>query len=134
MDNRLFEVGRLVLRLGVAGLLLMHGIAKLRNGIDFVHNQVSGAGFPGFVAYGVYAGEILAPILVIVGVLTRPAALVMAFSMAFAILLARRQDITTVGRGGGLAIELELLFLIGAVSIALLGAGRYAVQRGSRWN
>lgn len=134
MDNRLFDAGRLVLRLGVAGLLLMHGIAKIRNGIDFVRNQVTGAGFPEFVAYGVYAGEILAPILVIVGVLTRPAALVMAFSMSFAILLARRQDITTVGRGGGLAIEVELLFLVGAVSIALLGAGRYAVQRGSRWN
>lgn len=134
MDNRLFDVGRLVLRVGVAGLLLMHGIAKIRNGIDFVENQVAGVGFPGFVAYGVYVGEVLAPIFVILGILARPAALVMAFSMAFAILLARRQDITTIGRGGGLSIELELLFLVGAVSIALLGAGRYAVQRGSRWN
>ncbi|HEX6314515.1 MAG TPA: DoxX family protein [Gemmatimonadaceae bacterium] len=133
MDNRLFDAGRLVLRVGVAGLLLMHGIAKIRNGIGFVQDQVEQVGFPEFVAYGVYAGEILAPILVIAGVMARPAALVMAFSMAFAILLARRHDITTVGRGGGLAIELELLFLIGAVSIALLGAGRYAVQRGSRW-
>ncbi|WP_323129421.1 DoxX family protein, partial [Klebsiella pneumoniae] len=35
-------------------------------------------GLPGFIAYGVLVGEVVAPCLLILGVLTRPAALVLA--------------------------------------------------------
>lgn len=123
------DQGRLVLRVGVAGLLLFHGAAKLQNGVAWISGLLEQLGLPGSLAYGAYVGEIVAPALVIAGVFTRPAALVMAFHMATAVLLARRGDVFTIdARGGGLAIELELLFLLGAVAIALLGPGRYALR------
>ena len=95
------DLGKLILRICVAGLLLVHGLSKLQNGIGFVQNQVGEAGLPSFVAYGVYVGEIIAPVLVILGLFTRPAALIIAFDMVAAILLARRADIATIGPGGG---------------------------------
>lgn len=123
------DQGRLVLRLTIAGLLLVHGVSKLGAGVGWISDMLTGMGLPGFLAYGAYVGEIVAPLLVLAGFLTRPAALVMAFHMATAVLLARRDAIFSINpQSGGLAIELELLFLLGAVAIALLGSGRYAVR------
>jgi putative oxidoreductase len=123
------DQGLLVLRLAIAGLLLVHGVSKLGSGVDWIGGMLTGLGLPGFLAYGAYVGEIVAPLLVLAGILTRPAALVMAFQMVAATLLARRDAVFTVNpQSGGLAIELELLFLLGAVAIALLGPGRYAVR------
>lgn len=128
--------GKLLLRVTVACLLLFHGIFKVRNGIAWMEGPLSAVGLPAFVAYGVYVGEIVAPIFVIVGKYTRLAGLVIAFDLLMAILLVQRQRIFSVNpQGGGLAIELELFFLMGGLAIALLGSGRYALSRGNgRWN
>jgi putative oxidoreductase len=134
VTSSLEDLGKLILRCSVAGLLLLHGISKLRTGNAFVEGQVSDAGLPLFVAYGAYVGEIIAPLLVIAGFLTRPAALIMAFDLVMAIALARSADIAKLGGGGGWAIEVEMLFLAGGVAIACLGAGRLALGRPSRWN
>jgi len=123
------DQGLLVLRLTIAGLLLAHGVSKAGAGVGWISDMLANMGLPGFLAYGAYIGEIMAPLLVLAGLFTRPAALVMAFHMATAILLARRDAIFSINpQSGGFAIELELLFLLGAVAIALLGAGRYAVR------
>lgn len=132
MDSRLDDTGKLILRVGVAGLLLMHGIAKLQNGIGFIENQVEQVGMPAIVAYGVFVGEVIAPLLVMAGLFTRPAALIMAFNLFMAIMLARRDDIGTVGPGGGLAIEVETLFIIASITIACLGPGRFSVGKPGR--
>jgi len=130
MDKRYDDLGRLILRTGVAGLLLIHGLTKLQNGIGFVQTQVSAAGLPAFVAYGVYIGEVAAPTLVLIGLFARPAALIMAFDLLGAIVLARSGDVATISRGGGLAVETELLFIVGSMAIACLGAGRFALGSG----
>ena len=61
------DLGKLVLRVALGALILLHGIAKLRGGIDFVTHSVTAAGLPAWLAYGVYLGEVLAPLLVIAG-------------------------------------------------------------------
>jgi len=128
------DLGKLILRLGIGGILLVHGVSKLQNGIGFVEQQVASAGLPSLVAYGVYVGEVIAPLLLIVGFLTRPAALIVAFDVMGAILLARRDAVTAIGPGGGWEIEAEMLFLLGGLAIACLGAGRLALGRRSEWN
>lgn len=128
--------GRLILRLAIGVLLLLHGIAKLRNGIGWLAGPLGAVGLPAFVGYGVYVGEIVAPLLLIAGKWTRLAGLVVAFNMLVAILLARRSDIGVLNpQGGGWAIELEMLYLLGGLVIFLLGSGRYALSRGAgRWD
>ena len=128
------DLGKLILRLSVGGILLIHGVSKLQNGIGFVHEQVGSAGLPSLLAYGVYVGEVVAPLFLIVGFLTRPAAMIIAFDLMGAIFLARRDAVISIGPGGGWAIETEMLFLLGGLAIACLGAGKLALGRPSVWN
>jgi len=130
MNSNLDDLGKLLLRLGVGGLLLLHGIYKVQNGIGFVTESVMRAGLPSFFAYGVYVGEVAAPVLVVAGLLTRPAGLIIALDLLGAIFLARRADVATVRPGGAWSIEAEMLFLLGGLAIACLGAGRFALGTG----
>jgi putative oxidoreductase len=130
MNGRSPDLGRLVLRLAIGGLMLFHGVAKLSSGVGTIASRLQGAGLPGFIAYGVYLGEVVAPILILLGVWTRPAALVLAFNMVVAILLAHAGDITRLEHGAW-AIELQMMYLMGAVAIALLGAGRLSLRSGT---
>lgn len=129
------DYGKLLLRLTIGALLLFHGIAKLKGGIGWMAGPLGGVGLPAFVGYGVYVGEVVAPLLLVAGKWTRLAGLVVAFNMLAAILLARRADIASLNQGGGWAIELEMLFLLGGIAIFLLGSGKYAVSKGvGRWD
>ena len=128
------DFGKLVLRFAVAGVLLIHGVTKLRGGIGSVEQMINQAGLPHMVAYAVYVGEVIAPLLVIAGMLTRPAALVMAFDVAMAVGLARQADIGKVNPGGAWAIEAEMLIIFGALAVACLGPGGFALGRSNQWN
>lgn len=121
------DIGKLVLRVSVALLILLHGIAKLQNGIDGIAGMLGGYGLPAFIAYGVYLGEVVGPVLVIIGLFTRIGALLMVGNMLFAFGLAHLQELFLLGQSGGWALELQGMFLFGSISIALLGAGRYSV-------
>lgn len=129
------DYGRLVLRLAVGGLLLFHGVAKLTGGLGFVRSMLEQNGLPTMMAYGSYLGEVVAPILIMAGVLTRPAAVVVMFNMAMAILLALRGRIFSMNPGGAWGIEVEMFFLLGALAVALLGAGRLSLRQGAgKWD
>lgn len=122
------DVGKLVLRLALGVLILMHGIAKLTGGIGFITDTVTGAGLPGFLAYAVYVGEVVAPLLLIVGWYSRIGAAVIAINMLFAIGLVHRAEIFTLNESGGWALELQGMFLFTAVALALMGPGSYRVN------
>lgn len=129
------DTGKLVLRLALGLMILLHGISKLMNGIDPILAGVTNAGLPRAFGYLVYVGEVLAPLLIIVGFLTRPAALIIAINMIVAVYLVHAAQIFTLGKTGGWALELQGMYLFTAVAIALLGAGRYSVGgTANRWN
>ena len=122
--------GLLLLRFGVGALLLLHGYSKVTHGVAWMAGPLGRVGLPPWVAYGTYIGEVLAPILLIIGLWVRPAALVIAFDMFMAIFLARRADVAKINSmSGGWAIELEMLFLIGALTLALTGGGQFGLSR-----
>lgn len=128
------DVGKLVLRVSVGGCMLFHGIAKLRNGIGGIVGEVHAHGLPTAFAYGVYLGEVVGPLLVLVGWATRVGAGLVAFDMLVAVWLAHASQVFALGKAGGWALELQGLYLFGAVAVALLGPGRYAASRGKgRW-
>lgn len=109
--------------------MLLHGIAKIQGGIDPIEAMVTGAGFPAALSYGVYVGEVVAPILLILGLWTRIAAFVFAFNMVVAIGLAHRGDLVSIGPHGGWAVELAGFYLFASIAIALLGPGRISIGR-----
>jgi putative oxidoreductase len=120
------DLGKLLLRVSLGAMLMLHGIAKLGGGVDGIAGMLQQRGLPGELAYAVFIGELLAPLLMILGLWTRPAALLAAINMGVAIALAHAGDVFKLGEQGGWAIELQGLFLFGALTVMLLGGGRFS--------
>ncbi|HUI29643.1 MAG TPA: DoxX family protein [Candidatus Acidoferrales bacterium] len=127
--------GGLLLRITVGGLLLFHGVSKLTHGVAWMAGPLEAFHLPFFVAYGVFVGEIVAPILIILGIWTRPAALVIAFDLFMAVILVARHGVAHLSPGGGWGIELEALYLLTALTLFFLGAGKFSVAGANgKWN
>ena len=124
------DTGKLILRIALGGLILLHGIGKLRNGIGWLDGALANEGLPAFLKYGVYVGEILAPLAVIAGWYSRIGAWLVAVNMLFAIFLAHMGELFAINpQSGGWAIELQAMFLFTAIALALLGPGRFSVNQ-----
>ena len=129
------DTGKFVLRLALGALILLHGIAKVGSGVGGIAGMLAAQGLPGALAYLVYVGEIVAPVLLIVGIFTRPAAWIVAINMVVAIWLVHAKELFVIGKNGGWAIELQGMFLFAAVAVAFLGAGRFSVGgNGGKYN
>ncbi|MEZ5565416.1 MAG: DoxX family protein [Gammaproteobacteria bacterium] len=122
------DIGRLILRVALGVLILLHGIAKLRGGIGGITGMVTAIGFPAWIAYGVYIGEVAAPLMVIAGWFSRIGAGIIAINMLFAVGLAHAYSLFELSATGGWALELQGMFFFTAVAIACLGPGRYSVN------
>jgi putative oxidoreductase len=121
------DTGKLILRLALGILILLHGVSKVSSGVGFVANMLAGHGLPSALAYLVYVGEIVAPVLLIIGLYTRPAAWIVVINMLVAIWLVHMKDLGTIGKSGGWALELQGMYLFGALAVAFLGAGRFSL-------
>ena len=127
------NIGKLLLRLTVALLMLPHGIAKL-SGVEKIAGMLPSRGLPEILAYMVYVGEIIAPVLLILGLFTRPAAVVVVINMIVAIFLVHAHELWAFGKTGGHALELQFFYLMSGIVIALIGPGAYSIdaRRGRR--
>lgn len=122
------DLSKLVLRLTLGILLIMHGIFKVQNGIGGIMGMVSSAGLPSFLAYGVYVGEVIAPILLIIGLYTRVAAVLVIINMLVALVLVHSGQIAMLAGNGGFKLELQYFYLFTAVAVFLGGAGRFSMN------
>jgi putative oxidoreductase len=128
------DAGKLVLRVAIGLLILLHGIFKITHGVGFIGGMLDKAGLPGFLAYGVYIGEVVAPLMMMLGVGARAGAAIVVANMLVALGLVHMGDLLVINQQGGWALELQGLYLFGALAVALLGAGRYSVMPPSRVN
>jgi putative oxidoreductase len=125
------DLGKLLLRVGLGGLLLFHGVHKLLNGLGPIKAMLAAHNIPDAVAYGVYLGELVAPVLIIVGLFSRIGGLVIAINMLVAVLLVHTGALMALTpETGGYALELQAFYLIGGLVVALLGAGRFSLGGG----
>ncbi len=122
------DLARLALRVTLGALILLHGIAKLNGGLAPIVGMVERAGFPGAFGYAVLVGEVLAPLLLIAGFHARIGGLLVAVNMLVAIFLAHMGEIGSLNRTGGWALELQAMFLVAGLVVALTGPGRFSVN------
>jgi putative oxidoreductase len=122
------DVGKLILRVSVAVFILVHGVSKIMMPaqVDFIMEMFTAVGLPGVIAYGVYIGEVAAPIAMIVGWRTKIAAFLVAGTMTMVILVGHTSEIFPLSSFSWWGIELQTSFLLGAIAVFFLGAGRYA--------
>ena len=126
------DLGLLLLRSALGGLMLFHGMHKLIYGVGFIGDMLAAIGLPSFIASGSLLAELVASLMIICGIWTRLASVVFAGNMVVAILMAHASEMFSLSpMTGGLVIELPLLYLLGAAVLCLTGGGRFAVTKGT---
>ena len=118
------NIGILILRITVGGLLLLHGIHKISDGIEKQIQLLSSNGIPGQLMYFVYISEIVAPVLLIMGVFTRISALTIVVTM-ITIIYVIPAPLFGLDNHGASVIESQLFYLFIPVALFFTGPGRY---------
>lgn len=127
------DLGLLILRIAVGGLMLLHGIAKIGH-TSFIGGMLTEKGLPSFLSYGVYLTEIVAPLLILVGFRTRLAAAVYVFGALFALFLVHSGQLFSLNENGGWEVELLGLYLAGGLSLFFTGGGKLGVSSSNQWD
>lgn len=127
-QNAQSDLGKLLLRIALGVLVLLHGIAKLKGGLAGIEDLVAAQGLPTALAYGALIGEVLGPLLLLAGFYARIGALLIAINMVFAFALVHLGQLGQLNEQGGWALELQGMFLASAIALALLGPGRFGVN------
>jgi len=123
-------LGKLILRLTLGGLILFHGVSKVLNpaAIDGISKNLATMGLPGAFGYAVYLGEVLAPLLILLGLYSRVGGLLVMINMIFAVLLNHTAQLMTLSKSGGWALELQGFYFLCGLAVFFLGSGRFAVK------
>jgi len=124
------DLAKLILRITLGLLMLFHGVANLLDlqTLGFIKNQLEGIGLHPIFAYGVYIGEIVAPILLLLGIYSRFGGFLIFVNMLFAIVLVHMDDLMSLTEHGGWKLELQVFYLVTGLVIMLIGSGRYAIK------
>ena len=124
------DLGILFARLGLGICLFMHGLAKILHDIGGVKSILTKAGLPEIMAYGSYVGEVVAPTMIILGIFSRIAAL-LVIGTSLTIMYAYHGfgnllELTNVG-----GFKAEILYLYVALSLCIIfsGSGKCAIRK-----
>jgi len=124
-----FDAGILFVRIATGGLMFLHGIHKVIHGHDAIQGMLKEKSLPAILWLGVPVCEVIAPILVILGVFTRFAGLLIALVMVASIFLAYGLQGFALTDYGGLTAELNVYFLLCGIALFLSGGGKYSVYK-----
>jgi len=120
--DRLHPLALLVLRLALGAIMIAHGSQKLFGGMPRFMGMLQNIGIPPVLGYLTAAAEFGGGILLVVGLLTRLAALSIVIDMAVAISKVHWKN-GLVSAGGKVGYEFPLACGIIAFALIFLGAG-----------
>ena len=122
MNKNFTDLGLLLLRLSFAGLMLTHGIPKIKSLFESPIKFADPIGLGETTSLILtLIGEVLAPILVLIGYKTRIATIPAIITMFVAAFVVHASDPLNVK-------EKAILFLFGFLVIFFTGAGKYAID------
>jgi len=124
------DLGKLLLRIAIGGLFLLHGIHKILHGFGGIKSTLVKNGFSELWWIGCFIGEIIAPICIILGIFTRISSLLVVVVMIFSLYLvfgASTFDLNP--KTGALITEANFLFMFSALALYFLGGGRYSLYK-----
>lgn len=124
------DIGIFILRLTIGGLMLIHGINKILYGTEQVGDILVRAGLPSFFSFGVFIGEVVGPIMLILGYKVRLGGFLVALNMLIATLLVHASQLDEISEIGGWMVELNALYFFGAIAIMFFGSGHLSISKG----
>jgi len=118
-----------VLRIVIGGLFIWHGIDKFDVGISMIEEMFTmwGVAAPGLTAPLTAVVEIVAGIMLVVGLGTRVAAMALSVVMIGALIYVK-QDLGIISSQPMPGAELDLALLAGLVAVIVLGPGRLSLD------
>ncbi|ARS53130.1 DoxX family protein [Kushneria konosiri] len=124
------HLGKLILRMVLGVTLLLHGIAKIGapGVVDRIGDHLQSWSLPAPLAFGVFVGELVAPLMILAGWRCRIGGALAAINMLFAIVLMRLGAVWALSDTGGWRIETEILMLGAALAVMFCGSGRMAIR------
>jgi putative oxidoreductase len=131
LSARLTALALLVVRIIVGVIMFAHGLMKLQRGPEMFGQGLAEMGVPApsFMAYVVTFTELVGGALLVVGLLSRFAALALTIDLIVAILLVKLEVGLIAPRGGGSGAELDLALIAGFLAILLAGPGAISLDR-----
>jgi putative oxidoreductase len=123
--NRLYPLGLLVLRLALGTVMIAHGYQKIFGGMAQFMGMLSHMGIPPWMGYLTAAAEFGGGILLVIGFLTRLAALAIFIDMLVAIFKVHLHN-GLFGKNGG--FEFPMVCAAVAFSLIWSGAGPIAID------
>lgn len=123
------DLGLLMIRMG-AFTMFFHGLKKLMVGHGGVRQGLIDHGLPEFLWLGVPVAEVIAPVLILLGVFTRLGGLLYVAVMLVAIYFTHWGNLFGMNANtGALNMEANLLFLFCGLCLFFAGGGKYAIYR-----
>ena len=131
LTRRFDTPGLLVLRVIVGVLIALHGLQKLTGpgpaGFGRMTLDSLGVPAPVVMGYVVTFVELVGGVLLILGLLTRLAALVLAIDLIVAIILVKTKVGLIASSAAG--AELDLAYVAAFVALLLMGPGKASLDR-----
>lgn len=126
------DVGLLIVRIALGGIIFFHGFHKLMHGTDDQFQILASNGIPGQFIYFVYISEVLAPVLIVLGILTRISSLTIIVTMIVVFYVLPFP--IGLDEHGAMNIESQLYFLLLSVALFFTGPGRYCLKQNKSGN
>ena len=126
------DAGLLLLRLAFFGTFFLHGFHKLFHGVGDGFQLLVNGGFPGQLMYFVYVSEVLAPVLILLGIYTRISILTIIPTMLIIFLVLPFPIGFDVH--GALTIEVQVYFTLVPLALFFTGPGRYRLMQNKSGN
>jgi len=127
MENK-FEISAFILRVVLGITFFVHGFVKFQGGIENTVGWFSSIELPGFLAYVVALIEVVGGLALVLGLFTRIVSILIALVMVGAIIKVKLAA-GFLGNGQMAGYELDVAFLVMAVSIAITGSKAFALEQ-----
>ena len=119
-----------LVRVATGLVVFPHGYFKVMGGVAGLSAGLASKGVPAapLFAWCATLAEFVGGLLMVLGLLTRPAAASVAFTLFVAWSTMHLGDLPNIGAKGGASFEYPFLLSITALAIALAGPGRYSLD------
>lgn len=131
ISSRSTELGLALLRVGLGTMWIAHALLKLLVfTLPGTAQYFVSIGFPGWVAYPLFAAELLGGMAILLGLYARQVALVLSPVMAVVISVHAPNGWVHIAPGGGW--EYPAFLLLASLVLWLAGDGAFSMRRSTR--